>query len=53
MANGPLGWRVLGAGEAPLNGADALNINGWPVKQRLAKNAQPNTHMRKKKRRKG
>lgn len=35
--------------EAPLNGADTLNINGWPVKQRLAKNAQPNTHIQQNK----
>lgn len=47
MATGPLGWCVLGAGEAPLNRADTLNINCWPVKQRLAKNVQPNTHIRK------
>lgn len=45
MATGLLGWRVLGAGEAPVNGADTLNINGWPVKQRLAKNAPPNTRI--------
>lgn len=35
MATGPVSWRVLGGGEVPLNRADAVNINGWPVKQNL------------------
>lgn len=34
MATELLGQGVLGAGEALRAGAESLNINGWPVKER-------------------
>lgn len=40
MGTGLVDWRVLGAGEAPLNRADTLNINGLS----LVKNAQLQKH---------